>query len=332
MGKLFAVWLLIFVFVPAFAQQLQSSGEPSAVDLPPAVTIASQPLGILSIYHLFDVISAANRRHAFESLMTYEANGYITSLRLKQQLQDDRVYQRLVFMNGPNRQVVRQQGLSICERGGTRWGLWPEISQTSHAASLAAFYTFSSVGVERVANRDTVVFDIQPKDEFRYGYRYSIDRQTGLVMKLIVLHKGNIVERTQTVSLDLAVDKNSLDEYAGHKLYALRVPEVEPCYSEQFKSEWQVNWLPKGFVHIGNRVTALGEQVLMFADGLVSVSVFITDERVQGLSKVTARHGAMVAVIVPIAAAQGYHVAVVGEVPNVTARRMAVSVARSSRE
>ncbi|MBX2808831.1 MAG: MucB/RseB C-terminal domain-containing protein [Cellvibrionaceae bacterium] len=281
-----------------------------------------------SIYHLFDVISAANRRYQFESLMTYEANGYITSLKLRQHLRDNRVHQQLTFMNGPNRQVIRQQGLSVCEQGGTRWGLWPDISQTAHAASLATYYDFYAAGQERVANRDALVFEIKPLDEFRYGYRYSIDQQTGLVVKLIVLHKNKIIERIQTVTLDLSADKPGLAGTDTRQGYALRVPEVEPCYNAQFNSQWQVNWLPEGFVPVGNRVTALGEQVLMFADGLVSVSVFITDERVRGLSKVTARHGAMVAVVVPATAAESYHIAVVGEVPNVTARRMAVSVSR----
>lgn len=299
---------------------------PQAFDRQPPAQISLAVDAISSINDLFNVIAFANRQHEFDSLLTYEANGHIYSFELSQMHEGDRVFQELVFMNGPNRRIIRQQGLSLCEQGGTRWGLWPEISETVDVAEFNKLYQLKRRKTERIANRDTVVYELYPKDEFRHGYLYNIDSQTGLVLKYITTYKGKIIERLQVGSFRLKeVDEIDEGRERHSKLYALRVPEIDPCYSEHFKTQWNVNWLPKGFSHVGNRVTAQGEHVLMFSDGLASVSIFITDERLKHLAKVTARHGAMVVVVAPADNAK-YYVAVVGEVPDITARRIAVSV------
>ncbi|MEO0443486.1 MAG: MucB/RseB C-terminal domain-containing protein, partial [Pseudomonadota bacterium] len=108
--------------------------------------------------------------------------------------------------------------------------------------------------------------------------------------------------------------------------YLWRVPEMEPCLTEQFQSSWQVGWLPRGFLPVGNRVTARGEQVLIFSDGLVSLSVFVMNRQKNAVNKATARHGATVVVITPGSSGSERLIAVVGEVPTATARRVAVSV------
>ena len=285
-------------------------------------------LSVKSIYQLFDIISSAYRNHTFESHLTYEANGHISTLKFEHELNEENVSQNLIFMNGLSRRVVRQQSLSFCDEGGTRWGIWPSIAQAEHVGALFNAYSFKPVGTERVADRLTYVYDILPKDEFRYGYRYSIDKETGLVLKFVTLKNNRVIERLQTVSFQLNDSRVQSPSEAVEQNYAFRVPEFDPCYRDQFNTEWQATWLPEGFVSVGNRVTPQGEQMLTFADGLVTVSVFIADSRLNGLSKVTARHGAMVVVVSPIKTSGNYHAAVVGEIPSDTARKIANSISK----
>ncbi|MGH1440419.1 MAG: MucB/RseB C-terminal domain-containing protein [Cellvibrionaceae bacterium] len=278
-----------------------------------------QEIIIDSIQALFSVLSTANKNISHQSLLTYEANGFITTYKLLHLVEDNVVHQQLMFMDGPKREVIRKQNLSACAQGATRWGLWPTTIESS---SLSA-YQLKTVALERIANRQAIIFDIVPKDEFRYGYRYSVDKQTGLVLKAVTYYKDAIIERMQTVSIDFLEAEKELAEGSN---YSWRVPEVDPCYSRQFTPAWSVNWLPEGFESVGNRVTAQGEQVLIFADGLVSVSVFIVSSESNSLSKATARHGATVAVVTPVSSQPGRSIAVVGEVPTATARKIAVSV------
>jgi sigma-E factor negative regulatory protein RseB len=144
-------------------------------------------------------------------------------------------------------------------------------------------------------------------------------------LRSIILEKATIVERTQFVSMNL-YDEDAVSSLVEQETISWRVPEVEPCHTEHFQSAWAVSWLPEGFASVGNRVTMKGEQVLMFSDGLVSISVFIGSQRYENLPKITARRGATSAVMSPLLPDRSKTVAVVGEVPIATARKIAVSV------
>ncbi|MFT5117661.1 MAG: sigma-E factor negative regulatory protein RseB [Kiritimatiellia bacterium] len=279
-----------------------------------------------SIENLLSHVVNASRYYSYQGLLTYEANGSLTTLSLYQRIDDEvenaRVYQRLAFLDGASRRVIREQNLTACMSGKTRWGLWPN---DFNADELKRFYDISIQAEERVANRATFVISLVAKDQFRYGYRFNIDKQTGLLLRSVIVENEGIVERTQFVTIDLNMPSGER-LLKNQEAISWRVPEVEPCHTEQFQSAWFVSWLPEGFSPVGNRVTAQGEQVLMFSDGLVSISVFITSSQYKDIPKITARRGATIAVMTPLTFDSSKTVAVVGEVPIVTARRMAVSV------
>jgi sigma-E factor negative regulatory protein RseB len=285
------------------------------------ITSISEEIVIDSLTNLFKVISTANKIVNYHSLMTYEANGFITTYRLLHKVKDNVVQEQLIFMDGPRRQVIRKQKLNACSDGETRWGLWPTVLSES---SLSA-YTLKAQRVERIADREAIVFEILPTDSLRYAYSYSIDKETGLLLRLVTYHNKTIIERLQTVAIEFASPDSAL-EFTGASDYLWRVPEAEPCYTEQFEPAWRADWLPEGFVSVGNRITAKGEQVLMFADGLVSISVFIIKPNANNLPRATARHGSTVVVITPESSKSNKSIAVVGEIPTTTARRIAVSI------
>jgi sigma-E factor negative regulatory protein RseB len=340
---LLLVIVLLFIAVPIFsAEELSSTSlkapplnninqpfvdEILVDDIRPVsakdseITSISEEIVIDSLTNLFKVISTANKIVNYHSLMTYEANGFITTYRLLHKVKDNVVQEQLIFMDGPRRQVIRKQKLNACSDGETRWGLWPTVLSES---SLSA-YTLKAQRVERIADREAIVFEILPTDSLRYAYSYSIDKETGLLLRLVTYHNKTIIERLQTVAIEFASPDSAL-EFTGASDYLWRVPEAEPCYTEQFEPAWRADWLPEGFVSVGNRITAKGEQVLMFADGLVSISVFIIKPNTNNLLRATARHGATVVVITPESSKSNKSIAVVGEIPTTTARRIAVSI------
>lgn len=311
--------LCVTLYLPA---SLNAQTITPSADINTDIEASSSP----SIQGLLNNVVNASRYFSYTGLLTYEANGSLSTLSLYQRIDDSnsnpRVYQTLQFLDGVSRRVVREQELKTCSGGQTRWGLWPH---RFNADLLQRFYTVSIQGAERVASRSTWIVDLVPKDTFRYGFRFNIDQQTGLLLRTVVIENEGIIERTQFVSLDLYDDARG-SPYRDKAAVSWRVPEVEPCHTEQFQSAWLVGWLPDGFSAAGNRVTAQGEQVLMFSDGLVSISVFITSNQGIKLPKLTAKRGATIAVMSPLTFDSAKMVAVVGEVPTVTARRIAVSV------
>ena len=288
-------------------QQLNSSNERTS-----AVQVKGQLVVTDSIQTLFSIFAEASKSFNYRSMLTYEANGFITTYKLTHWSDEAATFEQLVFMDGPRRKVLRRQGLTDCHLG------------KEHLTTLFS-YSLKILGAERIADREAIVFDVQSKDEFRYSYRYSIDQQTGLILRVVTYNQRAIVERLQTVSLEFLASPEELlvDDNSG---YIWRVPETNPCQTEQFKPNWQVEWLPEGFFLAGIRTTAQGEQVMVFTDGLVSLSVFIANQKLTSLNKATARHGATVVVVSPIDRQPNRNVAVVGEVPIPTARRIAVSV------
>ncbi|MFT4610412.1 MAG: sigma-E factor negative regulatory protein RseB [Cellvibrionaceae bacterium] len=281
----------------------------------------SNHIVIDSLSSLFKVISTANKIVNYHSLMTYEANGFITTYRLLHKVKDNVAQEQLIFMDGPRRQVIRKQKLNACLSGDTRWGLWPTVL----SESLLSAYTLNAQRVERIADREAIVFGILPKDSLRYAYEYSIDKETGLLLRVVTYHKKVIIERLQTVAIEFSSPESQL-EFTGASDYLWRVPEAEPCYTEQFEPAWRADWLPEGFISVGNRITAQGEQVLIFADGLVSISVFIIKRNAKNLQRATARHGATVVVITPESSKSNKTIAVVGEIPTATAIRIAAFI------
>jgi sigma-E factor negative regulatory protein RseB len=279
-----------------------------------------------TVESLLNNVVNASRYYSYKGLLTYEANGSLSTLSLYQWIdydgEDRRVYQTLAFLDGAKRQVIREQGLTVCDSGQTRWGLWPSRFNVD---ALKAFYEVSIRASDRVADRSTYVINLVPKDKFRYGYQFDIDQETGLLLRSVIVEQETIIERTQFISINLQNEHHYLSANDSSAI-SWRVPEVEPCHTEQFKSAWFVSWLPEGFEPVGNRVTAQGEQALMFSDGLVSVSVFITSNQYKNIPKITAQRGATIAVMTPLSFDNAKTVAVVGEVPVVTARRIAVSV------
>lgn len=193
-------------------------------------------------------------------------------------------------------------------------------------------YSLSTAPGERVAGRDTRQVSVMPKDEFRYGYRLSVDNETGFLLKSELLDShGNPLEQIiytslelpQTIADDLLEPGMSGKGFTWYTRDAPRAPARE--------SSWAVKWLPAGFL-MKDRATdpaALGRmpvEHLVYTDGLASVSVFIehlkaSGDGLEGIS----RMGAVNAFGIML---DGYQVTAVGEVPAAAVERIAHSVAK----
>ncbi len=55
------------------------------------------------------------------------------------------------------------------------------------AASLEKYYHVEVLGEERVAGRNTVLIVIKPKDAYRYARRIYLDKETGLLLKSLLI-------------------------------------------------------------------------------------------------------------------------------------------------
>lgn len=212
---------------------------------------------------------------------------------------------------------------------------------------IDSLYSIRRLDDDRVANRQTLVVDLLPKDKDRYGYRYWVDKNTGMLLRSdLISEEGAVIEQMMFTSFEYLPVAPArvlgLEQFEQFERKVLDEPEMEIASEENQDAHWTVKVLPKGFmlmrstmryshadgVHQPGSIHDMPPdlQHLVYSDGLASVSVFIeknlgVERHLQGLST----RGAMNAFGNPVGE---YYATVVGEVPVKTVRSMAQSVAR----
>jgi len=191
-------------------------------------------------------------------------------------------------------------------------------------------------GVESIAGRRAQIVAIRPLDPYRYGYRISIDRQTGMPLKTQLLDEdGRALEQIFFSAIRFQASIADKDVQPSVKLGTLTMLRFAPAGGQaenQPAESWGSADLPPGFrmtssqAKLGANLPA-GLQQVVYSDGLATVSVFIepavaASEQAEGLSRIGAANAYSTT-------ANGIMVTAIGEVPAQTVEKLARS-ARSA--
>jgi sigma-E factor negative regulatory protein RseB len=268
----------------------------------------------------------------------------LESLRLTHGTWGGEEFERLEHLDGAPREIIRHGKQLTCIQLGQR------VDSLLHRHLLKAglegldrYYDIQIAGEDRVAARRAVVLNIKPRDQFRFGYRLALDYDTGLLLRTEALDDGGHVrERLQFVEVEIGMPlkKEWLGDVVNHpsnKSAASSSPTAaaavksEPMQIDRVVEEaqmpWQPEWMPPGFVLsvAPHRAT---EGVMTYSDGLAVLSIFVEATKPPlPESDGRAVHGATVAYTkMTNFNGQPYLVTVVGEVPEMTAQRVASSV------
>ncbi len=191
-------------------------------------------------------------------------------------------------------------------------------------------YSLAIKGKERMIERSCVVLEISADDEDRYSYKLWIDEEKGLLLKSELLDaQGAALERFQYTqiaypkTLDAAIFK-VVGEGQTIKHEVIKTQDKGMSWSTALM--WQVSWLPKGYEKINGQARE-GENIMVFSDGLSTFSVFIESVGKGAMPEGATQVGATTAYSTDHSVAgHEYHVTVVGEVPAMTAMKVAKSV------
>ncbi|WP_299586526.1 MucB/RseB C-terminal domain-containing protein [uncultured Microbulbifer sp.] len=259
----------------------------------------------------------------YSGLVTFEHAGMLETLQVVHAVRDGEQVERVRYLSGEPRELISHGSGGNCEFGvspSARTTLWNAVGQQQ----VQRAYQFILRGEERIADRDAVVIEARPRDRYRLGLVVSLDRETGLPLKtMLVSTQGRVLERYQFVQLDLSpIEDSALDAVSKN---ARRVDNRATCESSQ--SRWQVRWLPEGFKVVSVKPLSDGD-MMVFSDGLGVFTVFV-----QRLGpeledfKGRAIRGATVAYMDRMEVnGVAYTITVVGEIPDATARRVASSI------
>ena len=165
---------------------------------------------------------------------------------------------------------------------------------------------------------------LEPRDDFRYGHVFGLDRETGMLLQsMLVGEEGRVLERFQFSVIEMGVE---LDESIFETPRGKQATVIEHHCDAQSASietaSWQTGWLPAGF-----QLSAVHRDAKLGRDRIAVFSVFIDTERGTDLPELQAQRGATVAFLAKRSIeGADYAIAVVGEVPPQTAQRVALSL------
>lgn len=278
-------------------------------------------------------MAKASRELNYSGVFTYEHRGNLTSVKLVHEVRDGKIYERLLHMDGSQRDVVSRSDSLDCVRAGDMLlrGNAYKINDGSYSR-LEDFYEFHIKGDDRIANREVSLVHVIPKDRYRYGYVVAIDKESGLLLQSVLMnHAGQPLERFQFVDISIGGSSSYLDMQIEEGEFA-EINQTD-CIKinrkiESSQSMWDVNWLPPGFVLASHQPPgAEGQESMMYTDGLAVFSVFIDSVQGTVLPPVDAKLGATVAVLTKVEiSGNQYAICVVGEIPRGTASQVAGAI------
>jgi sigma-E factor negative regulatory protein RseB len=248
--------------------------------------------------------------------------------------------ERLLSLNGEAREVIRDNKNLICIWPDSRKVVVDNSSQNnfsplfvpSDIAKISKYYTMSLADGDRVAGQGTIIVNIKPRDQFRYGLKLWINSSNGLLLKSnLINEQDQVVEQVMFTNLEV-LSKND-------QLLNITMPELDDSFSLvryhngdasgnlEADSRWRISELPDGFWQksaLKRKVAGTDRfiQQMVYTDGLASLSVFIEKETAQTPQGETSL-GAVNAFIRII---KDYSVTAIGEVPAITVRQVAESV------
>jgi sigma-E factor negative regulatory protein RseB len=289
----------------------------------------------------------------YEGTFFHLSEGRVETMRIVHRVRGGRVTERLQSLDGSGREFLRANDELTCylpdqhtvlveprQDRGPFLGSLPQFD-----ASVGNFYRIEALPATRILGRPARVIAVNPKDQFRFGYRLWLDEKTAMPLKTQLCDsRGHVIEQIFFARLEMPESIPDSDLAPTVRTEGMRWVRQGPSAdsaSSAALAAYRASQLPPGF-----RLTVQGAQTLgdastpashlVYSDGLATVSVFVEEQRstapgvaaapdnqaeppMQGLARVGSGYAFSTVV-------QGHQVTAVGEVPAQTVEFIAHSV------
>ncbi|MGJ0486169.1 MAG: MucB/RseB C-terminal domain-containing protein [Methylomicrobium sp.] len=140
----------------------------------------------------------------YEGTVVFLRDGRLETMKYFHAVKQGREQERLVALNSPLREVVRNGDLVSCRYNDTQAVVFDHrpyersflVNFSKGLDDLGDFYDFALSGEEDVAMLSAYVIDVQPKDEFRFARRIWVEKLQFLPLKVAVYNSsGALLEQ-----------------------------------------------------------------------------------------------------------------------------------------
>jgi sigma-E factor negative regulatory protein RseB len=288
----------------------------------------------------------------YDGTFFHLSNDRVETMRIVHRVRAGRVTERLVSLDGSGREFVRNDGELTCylpdlhtvlveprPNRGPFLGALPRFG-----AEVTDFYRIEALPNSHVLAHAAHVIMVNPKDQFRFGYRLWLDENTAMPLKTQLCDsRGQVIEQILFARLDMRDNIPDSDLAPAVRTDGMRWVRqgASPDSASPVLAAYRASELPPGFRLAVSGAQTLGSATvpashLVYSDGLATVSVFVeaqgeaqsgiddqgsapAEPPLQGLARVGS--GFAFSTVV-----QGHQVTAVGEVPAQTVEFIAHSV------
>jgi sigma-E factor negative regulatory protein RseB len=261
--------------------------------------------------------------------------------RIAHRYANGKVRERITTAGDAAREILRENEIVYTVNPEERRVIVEEVQRSSaqltgvlmYNDALSNLYAVRTVAKGEVAGRPTQYVSIQPRDNYRYGYRLWLDQATGLPLKSQVIDSdGQAIEQILFTDIEIvdAIPEAEILPAIGTDGYewVRRIKAKPDASSDEI---WGATRIPDGFRLSISRLSLLAGSTypvhhLVYTDGLATVSVFIADPRSeanQDFREGLWRRGSLSVYSLSV---DGRLATAVGEVPPQTVKRIATSL------
>jgi sigma-E factor negative regulatory protein RseB len=316
------------------------------------LTISSRPArGADDPREWLERMNKALTTRNYDGTFFHISGGRVETMRIVHRVRSGRVSERLQSLDGSGREFVRANGELTCylpdqhtvlvEPGQDRGPFLGSLPQFD--STVGDFYRIEALPPTHILGRPTKVIAVNPKDQFRFGYRLWLDETTAMPLKTQLCDsRGQVIEQIFFAHLDMPENIPDSDLAPTVRTDGMRWVRQGPSSDNASSAlaAYRASQLPPGFRLTVQGAQTLGEASapashLVYSDGLATVSVFVEEEKssagiaaaadsqsqspMQGLARVGSGYAFSTVV-------QGHQVTAVGEVPAQTVEFIAHSV------
>lgn len=303
-----------------------------------AITSTAQPNESEQAIQWLTKMTQAVQTLNYEGIFVYWHDHQLETIQIIHGIDEQGERQRLISLNGAEREILRDAKSTLCimpdaESMIGNWHAGKLFPVLQNPAQLSQYYVLQlALTPERIADYPAQLLSLQPKDGYRYGYRFWLTQTQGFPLKMELRNeRGEVLENTLFTHFEQydAIPIEAWEVTLNNRPH-LRHDRIPPASSEQphFISRWQVSRLPPGFVlhsqrqyRTANTATEPGEH-WVYTDGLAFVSLYIEPASASGLNGLSHR-GTINAYGLRRAS---YQITAVGAVPEITVQYIAQSI------
>ncbi|MBT8106706.1 MAG: MucB/RseB C-terminal domain-containing protein [Gammaproteobacteria bacterium] len=284
-------------------------------------------------------MSSAVENVSYEGTVVRVRGDASEALKVARVVSDGVVREKVIAQEGSGLEIIRNGNEVHCilpERESVLVEEWNDQSTlfSSLPSSRVRFgneYDVAIVREERIAGRKSVLLAIRPHDEYRYGHRIWLDKETGFPLQTkLVDERGNAIAQVKfaDIRLDHEIHADALAPSYNIETFTW-LTEPRRTRTQTVESEWRASEVPAGFravsVH-AEKMPGNDDLVthILFSDGMAMVSVFIARRagaNIEGKSKMGSTNSYSVST-------DEHVVTAVGEVPAVTVEAIARAMRR----